>query len=777
MAIATLSIDLVARLADLQSGMDRAGRLTEQQAERMGAAFDKVNDRVNKLGGAIAGYLSGTVIVGAFSAIVNGAHEVANAARIAGAGVEEFQRWGIAVETVGISQEKLGDQLKDFREKVGEFVATGGGGMKDFFEQVAPKIGITADAFRDLSGPEAMQLYYDSLQKAGLSQEQMSFYLESMASDTTALIPLLRDGGKAFQEIGDRAQRMGRIIESDTVDAARNLRADLKELTATSGALAVQLAGPTISALSDMSRYILQVAQTEGIARAALISFGRVVAGVFGTDEYGKLESRATAAQAHLQRLTGMAERYQEAINRGDNVPQNTRNLERIRARIAEVSKEATAAAEALKSFATDSDANKPQLPALAPASTAKWTPPDTDKKKGKSERDEIAAYIEQLDKARDRVLELTEEEKALKLLQGTDKTVSAATRDRLLSLAAEIDETRDLVELKKLEGQARAEIAKQAEADEKRLEALRGNTDSGREAARLAELAFLHRQYTDGRIANEKEYQELVDATNKKFKEGLDDASKAAQELGMTFSSAFESAVMGGQKLKDVAAGLLKDVAGIGLRKGVTEPMAKQLTDLLKGDGKNGGDIAGTVSEQFKKGVQSLADSDIFKGLGDSLGKVLSNVFDGASDWLGELAKGFGSLFSGAGGGGGFAGFLGSLFSFDGGGSTGNGARSGGLDGKGGFLAMLHPQETVTDHFRGQSGGVQASAQVVNVTINNTSGAQVEATAQRNPQGGTDLVVTVAKAVQAAMAADVASRTGPMYHALNGGFMSRGAR
>lgn len=36
---------------------------------------------------------------------------------------------------------------------------------------------------------------------------------------------------------------------------------------------------------------------------------------------------------------------------------------------------------------------------------------------------------------------------------------------------------------------------------------------------------------------------------------------------------------------------------------------------------------------------------------------------------------------------------------SFDGGGYTGDGSRSGGLDGKGGFMAMLHPRETVIDH------------------------------------------------------------------------------
>ena len=50
------------------------------------------------------------------------------------------------------------------------------------------------------------------------------------------------------------------------------------------------------------------------------------------------------------------------------------------------------------------------------------------------------------------------------------------------------------------------------------------------------------------------------------------------------------------------------------------------------------------------------------------------------------------------------------SLFSgfnaYDGGGYTGSGSRSGGVDGKGGFPAILHPNETVIDHTKGQSMG-----------------------------------------------------------------------
>jgi hypothetical protein len=44
---------------------------------------------------------------------------------------------------------------------------------------------------------------------------------------------------------------------------------------------------------------------------------------------------------------------------------------------------------------------------------------------------------------------------------------------------------------------------------------------------------------------------------------------------------------------------------------------------------------------------------------------------------------------------------------SFEGGGFTGYGARAGGLDGKGGKLAIVHPNESIIDHTKGQTGGV----------------------------------------------------------------------
>ena len=93
------------------------------------------------------------------------------------------------------------------------------------------------------------------------------------------------------------------------------------------------------------------------------------------------------------------------------------------------------------------------------------------------------------------------------------------------------------------------------------------------------------------------------------------------------------------------------------------------------------------------------------------------------------QIANALGSIGIGKTGAGGIGGGIGSfafdnfdpfnLISFDGGGSTGSGPRTGGLDGKGGFVAMLHPQENVVDHTKGQSTG-----NTVNVTINQTFAA-----------------------------------------------------
>lgn len=187
------------------------------------------------------------------------ARQTKNLAFISNSSVEVFQKMAFAAESVGIEQEKLSDIFKDFNDRIGDFVSTGGGPMADFFEQIAPKVGVTADQFRRLSGPQALQLYYDSLEKANLAQEDMTFFLEAMASDTTALIPLLQNGGKGFKDLGDQAERFNVILSEQDISELAKADKAFMQIKASIGGAAKQLTLALIPEIGNLKTAVIGV--------------------------------------------------------------------------------------------------------------------------------------------------------------------------------------------------------------------------------------------------------------------------------------------------------------------------------------------------------------------------------------------------------------------------------------------------------------------------------------------------------------------------------------
>ena len=92
--------------------------------------------------------------------------------------------------------------------------------------------------------------------------------------------------------------------------------------------------------------------------------------------------------------------------------------------------------------------------------------------------------------------------------------------------------------------------------------------------------------------------------------------------------------------------------------------------------------------------------------------------------------------------------------------GNGGMGSRSGGVDGKGGFPAILHPNETVIDHTKGGGGG---GGVVVNQTINVTTGIQSTVRAEI-----VQLMPQIAQAAKGAVA-DARLRGGNFSKAMGG--------
>lgn len=227
------------------------------------STFDKIKSSAKVMGVAVAaGAVSAVTALAAMAwETANQAVELEKFALRANTTTQDFQKMAVGAQAYGIEQEKLSDMMKDFNEKLGELTTIGAGGGVDFFEQIAVKTEGSAAAaeklilkMQKLSGPEALQLYVDKLEEAGVTQQQMSFYLESMASDMTDLIPLLINGGEGMKLYSDAAERAGLVMSDETIAQAKILKEQMYLLDLQMQGAKNQLMQAVIPAFVDIAQ-------------------------------------------------------------------------------------------------------------------------------------------------------------------------------------------------------------------------------------------------------------------------------------------------------------------------------------------------------------------------------------------------------------------------------------------------------------------------------------------------------------------------------------------
>lgn len=303
--LGTLTLDLIAKIGGFTGPIKDAEKQTK-------TSFENMRKHVNSYGPiAIAGAAAvGAGVLAMANEYANAARELQTFASISNTTTQEFQKMAVGAETMGISSEKLADQLKDFNEKLGEFITIGSGGAVDFFEQIAIKTEGSAEAARklalemqNLSGPQALQLYVDKLEEAGVTQQQMSFYLESMASDTTNLIPLLKDGGKGFEYWADAAERAGVIMDEHAIEKANELRVQMDLLNLQVQGVKNQFIQGLMPALVSVGDGLSDATMETNLMADAGETLGEVFKGVaavgMGVYAVVKMLSNAIAGLAH----------------------------------------------------------------------------------------------------------------------------------------------------------------------------------------------------------------------------------------------------------------------------------------------------------------------------------------------------------------------------------------------------------------------------------------------------------------------------------------------
>lgn len=307
-------------VASLRALLSLDSAAFEKGAKRATAHMSKLQARMHRIGrdmqsvgkkmalGITTPLAAGTAAMVATTTAA--AVEIDRLAKVSNSGRTEFQRFSSAAKTVGIEQEKLSDILKDVNDRVGDFVATGGGPMVDFFENIAPKVGVTAAQFEKLSGPDALQLYVSSLEEAGVSQQEMTFYLEAMASDLTLLQPLLANGGKGLKELGDQAERTGAVIDEKTIAALLRAKASMRELGNSVAGIKNQIVSalaPTLESIAEAAKKLANWFATLSPEMKKFAAIAAVVAAALGPVliAVGFMATGFTALVAPIVAVTG----------------------------------------------------------------------------------------------------------------------------------------------------------------------------------------------------------------------------------------------------------------------------------------------------------------------------------------------------------------------------------------------------------------------------------------------------------------------------------------
>jgi hypothetical protein len=252
--------------------------------DKTAQAFSSINSGLGSLkAGAVKTATAVAGVTAAFGALMvssaNNAKELQKQADLAGENVENFQSLSYAFSMFNIEQEKFADISKDVQDKLGDFLATGAGPFADFFENVAPKVGLTADALRDLSSTDVLIAVKKAMDDANVSAKEQVFYMEAIANDASLLLKPLQDNGKAIKDYAEEFNNLNVAMSEAEVEKMAMLAKEFKRIEVTVSSIGNKLAANFAEPLGDILE-IIEDELPEHLMRAE-IAFKGMAAGIF----------------------------------------------------------------------------------------------------------------------------------------------------------------------------------------------------------------------------------------------------------------------------------------------------------------------------------------------------------------------------------------------------------------------------------------------------------------------------------------------------------------
>ncbi|GLS27734.1 hypothetical protein [Marinibactrum halimedae] len=726
--LATLTVDFVTNTAGLSTGLRKAANDSRHWSRNTKKHFSSVSAASVAAVAATTAAVSALVIKQGDALL-----QLQSYATLANTSVADLEAYAFATSRVGIETEKLADISKDTQDKIGDFVATGGGEFKDFFEKVAPQVGLTATELQRMSGPDALIAVKKALDDANVSAGEQVFYLESLANNAALLMPLLEDNGSALREFAERGRELnGSISDVDAqslIDAASNTREFEIAFNSLSRQVAANFAPMINSSLESITSMVtgLRDALADDSTKSIeylVGEFDKVSdsieqggrAGIKARNQYRELLAllqEYSPLQIELARNTNALSDAQERLNELQ-APRNS-GRSRVRKEQIEAYKQRKAVIEG-------------EVEALQLRNAELRKQVDLEVKSAQATEPQTAKIIPEVEQT---IAALKKQAETTGMGQRALALYNAEQLNAAPAQLAAINQYHDLIEAKEKDlwldnlrvqnsaANARAfeqlQVGLQTEeqhiADsyERRRNIILDNTQAGSEQ-QLSLLSQLQSQFSEQMLWGlpEPQYnydQQLLDLEsfyNQRL-EVIRQQYGAGSELEIELTRRAEIAKQEIQTQSHLAqVGMASDFFGTlaGLSSAYSGEQSKTYRALF------------AASKIFAVAESTIK---IQQGLSQAWSLGFPAGIPAAATVLSQTAGIISTIKNTK------------MQSFDGGGFTGYGPRSGGIDGKGGFPAILHPNETVMDHTKGQGS-------ITKITIINNGQPK---TAQVQQRGG----------------------------------------
>ena len=585
--VGQLLVELSANVARLRTDMERAANVVESNSKRMAQAASFASGAL----GAIGAGLSVGALSQAFMAAVNSMDALNDAADRTGASVGELSSlvntlapYGATLDQITDATGKLARAMAgadDETKGAGAAFAALGVSTRDATGNLRP----TVDVLTDVS--KALAQYEDGTNKTVLVQALFG-------KTGQALMPMLKDLANA--------QKVAGTVTAEQAEAAEKLNVELGRIKQAVSIASVSIASKLIPDLAKLAEQFRVTSQAGG-------SFWESVRGALGPNKFvAELEGDLRELQLRRDRLSADKRPLMQR-GKDEGLAALDKQIADVEARIAR-----------LRPAQRVSGALQDQMDGVTPSATgprgqAPKIPEATSRAaEQRATQTEAQRLLATLTEQLARTQELTTEQQVLgRIGRGEIEGMNTALEQQILLVATRIDKAREQAdEIKRATAAETADIEalnrlkdEAVRGTEREIEAIRNAVDPTRELYR--QMDRVKQLVANGLLPEDIGNARLmmlgnqVDGILQGLPSKAEEAAAGMRDMLAPIESAFEAAIMGGEKLSSVLSSLAQDFARMMLRQQITGPLAQILSGTFDAS-KGGNTIVGMLFNALPK-------------------------------------------------------------------------------------------------------------------------------------------------------------------------------